>query len=259
MNFSRRSPTLTNSMTRYHFDEIKEILFYIDKAICDEQDKQKKRSYIGGSSLGSLCTRQVQYRYMQTKPDTDKEFSARTLRIFEMGHIIEDIVANYFRKAGFDIKTHDKNGEQFGFSVADGQIQGHIDGVICDGPVDVKYPFLWENKSSNNRKFNEFIRKGVALTQPIYAAQLAIYQAYMDLTDNPALFTVYNKDTSDLYFEFVPFDRGLAQSISDKGANIIKATNANDMLPRVAVNSDFHTCRYCEFRKTCWEIKGLDE
>ena len=53
----------------------------------------------------------------------------------------------------------------------------------------------------------------------------------MDLNENPALFTVLNKDTSEIYYELVPFDRELAQKISDKGVEILKATKANEMLP----------------------------
>ena len=45
-----------------------------------------------------------------------KEFSARTLRIFDMGHFIEDMIAGYLRRAGFELKTHDSQGKQFGFS-----------------------------------------------------------------------------------------------------------------------------------------------
>ena len=72
----------------------------------------------------------------------------------------------------------------------------------------MQYPFLWECKSANSKKFSEFVRKGVANANPVYAAQIALYQAYMDLTENPALFTVMNKDTSEIYYELVPFDEG---------------------------------------------------
>lgn len=36
------------------------------------------------------------------------------------------------------------DGEQFGFSVADGRLQGHIDGVIVSGPEGFAYPALWD-------------------------------------------------------------------------------------------------------------------
>jgi hypothetical protein len=51
----------------------------------------------------------------------------------------------------------------------------------------------------------------VVLSKPVYAAQLAVYQAYMEssvagLSATPALFTAINKDTAELHQELVPFD-----------------------------------------------------
>ena len=149
------------------------IAYNIDKAICDKNDEQPKRKYLGGSSLGSACSRQVQYRYMQTKSlMRTKSSQRRTLRIFDMGHFIEDYDCWLFKGRWFELKTHDSQGKQFGFAVADEQIKGHIDGVICSGPVPMSYPFLWECKSANSKKFSEFVRKGVADANPVYAAQL---------------------------------------------------------------------------------------
>ena len=192
---------------------------------------------------------------MGTESDHDKEFSARTLRIFEFGHIIEDQMALWLRQSGFDLRTEDKGGKQFGFSIADDQIKGHIDGVICSGPdaAGLQYPMLWECKSSNDRKFKEFVRVGVAQANKTYAAQIAVYQAYMDLTDNPALFTVVNKNTSEIHFEFVPFDKALAQKISDRGVQILTATESSEILPRISHTREYHLCKWCEFQNTCWQ------
>ena len=111
---------------------------------------------------------------------------------------------------------------------------------------------LWECKSANDKKFREFQIKGVTLANPVYAAQVALYQAYMELTDNPCLFTVLNKNTSEIYYEFIPFNKALAQDISDKAVTILEATKANELLPRVAQSRDYFACKYCEFQDTCW-------
>lgn len=224
----------------------------IDAKLLEDQASRPRRTYIGGSSLGEECSRKIQYRYLNAPTDEDKAFSARTLRIFAMGHLLEDVMAKMIRDAGFDLRTHNKDGEQFGFKVADGEIRGHIDGVICDGPVDMGFPCLWECKTANDKKFNDFVRNGVARANPVYAAQIALYQAYMDLTDHPALFTVMNKNNSDIYYELVPFNAELAQKISDKAVNILTASKAGDILPRVAQNPDYFACRFCEFQQTCW-------
>tara|TARA_R110000824_G_scaffold69216_1_gene178350 strand:+ start:2759 stop:3487 length:729 start_codon:yes stop_codon:yes gene_type:complete len=238
---------------KQNHDICENILSKINKSIEDKNSEQKKRTYLGASSLGDSCSRKIQYRYMGHKADEGSGFNGKVLRIFEFGHAIEDMAHGWIFNAGFDLKSTDKNGDQFGFSIADGEVKGHIDGVICGGPVEMQYPMLWECKSANEKSFNEFVRKGVSATNQTYAAQIALYQAYMDLTDNPALFTVINKNTCEIYFELVPFNKALAQKVSDKAVDILNAVKHNELLPRIAVNSDYFVCRFCEFRKSCWE------
>mgnify|MGYP003145826414 CR=1 FL=1 len=239
-----------HSKTDLVVDQIKSV---IDNAIVSKEKKRERRKYIGASSVGDECQRKIQYRYLNYPVDPDKEFSARTLRIFQFGHNIEDYAAKWIRDAGFDLRTEDKMGRQFGFSIANGEIKGHIDGVICSGPVDMGYPSLWENKSSNDKKFQSFVRMGVAKANPIYATQIALYQTYMDLTDYPALFTLINKNTSEIYYELVPYNASLAQEASDRAVNILTAAKAGDILPRIAHTKDFFLCKFCEYRETCWE------
>lgn len=224
----------------------------VDNAIVAGEKKRKRRKYIGASSIGDECQRKIQYRYLNYPVDPDKEFSAQTLRIFQFGHEIEDYAAKWIKGAGFDLRTEDSQGEQFGFSIADDQIRGHIDGVVCDGPVAMGYPCLWENKSANDSKFKAFMRHGVAKANPVYATQIALYQTYMELTENPALFTVVNKNTSEIYYELVPYNPVLAQEASDRAVNILTAAKAGDILPRIAQSKDFFLCKFCEFRETCW-------
>lgn len=115
------------------------------------------------------------------------------------------------------------------------------------------YPSLWECKSANDSKFKGFVRHGVAKANPTYATQIALYQTYMDLSENPALFTVVNKNTSEIYYELVPYNAKLAQEASDRAVDILTAAKAGDILPRIAQSKDFFLCKWCEFRETCWK------
>lgn len=254
---SKKSTLSQQVLTQLHVsrsDPITEaIAEAVDNGIKQQERKREKRKYLGASSIGDDCGRKIQYRYMNYTEDEGSGFTPRTLRIFEFGHNIEDYVAKWIKDAGFDLRTEDKSGEQFGFSIADGEIRGHIDGVICSGPVDMGYPALWENKSANDAKFKAFQRMGVAKANPTYATQVALYQAYMDLTDHPALFTIVNKNTSEIYYELIEFDKELAQSASDRAVNILTASKAGDILPRIASSKDFYLCKFCEFRETCWK------
>ena len=115
----------------------------IDNKLVESNKKQPKRDYLGSSVLGDKCSRKIQYMFLGTEPDPGKDFDARTYRIFQFGHELEDSMAGWIRNAGFDLRTMDSNGKQYGFAIAEEKIKGHIDGVICSGPLDVKYPMLW--------------------------------------------------------------------------------------------------------------------
>ena len=225
----------------------------VDEGISKQNKKRERRKYLGASSIGDECARKTQYRYLNYPQDEGSEFTARTLRIFQFGHEIEDYAAKWIKDAGFDLRTEDKMGNQFGFSIADDEIKGHIDGVICEGPLKIPYPMLWECKSANDSKWKAFKAHGVAKANITYATQLALYQAYMELTENPALFTVVNKNTSEIYYELVPFNKALAQTASDRAVNILTASKAGDILPRVAHSKDFFLCKFCDYRETCWK------
>ena len=106
---------------------------------------------------------------------------------------------------------------------------------------------LWECKSANEKKFRDFRFKGIK-ANPTYEVQVALYQAYMELTDNPCLFTVINKNTSEIFYQLVPFNQDLAQYASDRAVDILRASKQNEMLPRIAQNKDVFDCRFCQFQ-----------
>lgn len=209
----------------------------------------KPRSYLGGSRLGEECARKLQYEY---EGAAGKPLPYKTHIIFAMGHSGEDAVAELLRAAGLDLRTH-KDGRQFGFSTAGGRIKGHIDGVICGGPAELgPFPFLWENKWVGAKYWNALVKHGVAKERPVYAGQVATYQAYMELTDNPALFSFGNRDTGEIAFERLPFNARLAQECTDRGVQVITATEAGERLPRPYPDADFFRCKFCDYREGCW-------
>ncbi|MFL1461813.1 hypothetical protein ACI6QG_06395 [Roseococcus sp. DSY-14] len=236
----------------------------IDAALVTANQATPPRSYLGGSRLGHACERALQFEFVRAQKDEGADFDGRLLRIFGIGHALEDIAVAWLRGAGFDLYTRrggGEHGEQFGFSVAGGRIRGHVDGVFAGGPAipGMAFPALWECKTMNAKAWRETSSKGVAAAKPIYAAQIAVYQAYMDasvpgVADNPALFTAINKDTAELHHELVPFNAELAQRMSDRAVRILAATDAGELLPRVATQADHFECRFCPWAKRCWAL-----
>ena len=236
----------------------------IDTALQTANAAMAARDYLGGSRLGHACERALQFEFTRAPKDEGADFSGRLLRIFGIGHALEDLAVAWLRSAGFDLYTRKggrPDGEQFGFSVASGRIRGHVDGIISGGPPvpGMAFPALWECKTMNAKSWRETASKGVTVSKPVYAAQIAVYQAYMDaavpgIAESPALFTAINKDTADLHHELVPFDAALAQQMSDRAVRVLQATDAGDLLPRVANQPDHFECRMCPWAQRCWNL-----
>jgi hypothetical protein len=117
--------------------------------------------------------------------------------------------------------------------------------------VYLNFPFLWEHKAVNAKNWRELERDGLEKAFPQYAAQVALYQAYLDVA-NPALFTALNADTCERLHFFVPFDAERAQAWSDRAVTIIESTRAGELLPRAYDDPQDWHCRVCSHRERCW-------
>jgi hypothetical protein len=233
----------------------------VDAALEAERAATPLRDYLGGSRLGHACERALQFEFTATPKDAGADFGGQTLRIFAIGHALEDLAIRWLRAAGLDLYTRKADGGQFGFAVAGGRIRGHVDGIIAAAPaaLGLHVPALWECKTMNAKNWRACVRDGVSMAKPVYAAQIALYQAYMEptvpgISQAPALFTSINKDTAELHHELVPFDAALAQRMSDRGVRILKATDAGELLPRIATTREFVDCRFCAWAGRCWSL-----
>jgi len=204
------------------------------------------RYYLGASQTGSECLRKIQYDWMR-----DPVFPVRTRDIFARGHFFEGLARQHLVAAGFEFEPKE---ERLRFQVVDGLFRGHADGIIIAGPAlpAVCYPCLWECKCIKDKGWKAIERDGLVGLYATYAAQVAIYQAYLEVT-NPALFTVVNADTCERLHFSVPFDAQLAQLTSDRAVTIITATKAGELLPRAYDKpTDWH-CKMCAHKEHCWK------
>src|SRR5262249_39632495 len=129
------------------------------------------------------------------------------------------------------------------------------DGIIIHGPdlpgAYMIYPLIWEHKALNARGWREGERDGLEKNHSNYLAQVALYQAYLDIT-NPALFTVTNADTCERLHFFVPFNAERAQFWSDRAVYIIEGTRAGELLPHAYADPGDRHCKMCRHRERCW-------
>ena len=213
--------------------------------------QEERRQYVGASSIGSPCERKLQYDFAGAPYDEGWQFDARTLRIFQRGHLFETMAALWLSDAGFRLTQTGRDGKPIGFKVAGGAFAGHADRVITGGLVGLQYPLVWEHKALGAKAWKAIDSRGLAKAKPEYADQVALYQAYLDLK-NPALFMATNADTMEIYLELVAFDVKRAQAASDRAAAIIADTRAGALRARCTDDPAFYACASCQFRARCW-------
>jgi hypothetical protein len=204
------------------------------------------RPYLGASIIGYECARRIQYDWW-CKP----ELAARTRAIFDRGNYFEERTRGHLIAAGFKFAPS----ETLAFSAIGGTLRGHADGIIIQGPdladTYLIYPAIWEHKALNAHNWRDVERDGLGKRHAHYLAQVALYQAYLNVT-NPALFTITNADSCERLHFFVPFDAERAQLWSDRALNIIEATRSGELLPRAYDKpTDWH-CRMCPHKERCW-------
>lgn len=218
----------------------------IDGAIAASISTSERRHYLGASAIGHECLRKIQWDW------TDRQdHEPRTDRIFKRGHWWEGYCADLLADAGFKIV---RTGPRLEFSQLDGQFCGHGDGMIIAGPEieGVSFPALWECKGLGSKGWNKLSKEGLAKAYPAYADQVALYQAYLDLTESPAIFTAANMDTMEILHLLVPFDAVRAQQASDRALTVVQATRASETLPRVAADESDWRCKFCSHNERCW-------
>jgi len=211
-----------------------------------EPPDENIRRYLGASSVGHECLRRIQYDWM-----CDAEHPTRLRDIFARGHFFEEVSRQHLIRAGFRFAPP----EQLGFAAAAGLFRGHSDGILIDGPTlpGMGFPCVWEHKCLGAKGWREIEHAGLEKARPGYAAQVRLYQAYLCVTEHPALFTATNADTCERLHLLLPFDAARAQEASDRAVAVIQATQAGELLPRLTDDVDDWRCKLCGHRGRCWE------
>lgn len=216
----------------------------IDAALIETRAAEERRNYLGASIVGDPCVRRVALRYLDGSIPDD----TRVLRIFETGHALETLLADWMRRAGFALLTEDpRTGKQFEF--VDGPVAGHSDGIIVTGPAiaGLRYPVVWEAKGLNDKSWNELAKVGVRATRPLYYGQVQLYLAHFRI--EICLFTALNKNDQSLHHEIVPFDLAEAQRLTDRAVEIWRAIEAGQLPPP---RFDERLCQHCQYREACY-------
>ncbi len=200
------------------------------------RDDRKTRDYIGASTIGSDCLRQIWYEFKGVQAT---EVPTKTRRTWTIGRVLESTILDWLSEAGLDINR------TWGDLVANDMpfFKGHLDSVWMKNGKP--YAIL-EIKTAKDASFLIFVKKGLKTWQPQYYAQI---QTYMGMSGiHRAYIMVLNKDTSDISDELVLFDPEFYKTLCAKAEML---ANAHIAPPKVNGSPLWFQCKMCKYNKVC--------
>lgn len=220
------------------------------------------RAHLGASILGGECARSIWYSFRWA---TKSKFDARTLRLFNRGHLEEGRIIAMLLMIGCEVWQQDETGKQFRISWAEGHAGGSGDGVGRNIPdLAPTLPFVLEFKTHSEKSFielagklpewrdyqsgktNKFTGLGVKQAKPEHYTQMQTYMRKMGLT--AALYVAVCKNTDDLYMEIIYLNPEYADQYLDRGETLVWQAAAPKKLN---TSPGFFKCRFCDHRPVC--------
>lgn len=215
--------------------------------------KEAPRGYLGASSLGKKCSRELWYSFRwAAKP----QFPARVLRLFDRGHKEEKRFEKLLERAGVRYWPNDPaTGDQFLVTFANKHVGGHTDGQgqgLPDLPDDVI--FLGEFKTHNDKSFKDVVKNGVHQSKPVHYTQMQLYMNRLEI--DWGLYGAVNKNDDDLHWELIERDPDHAEYHLQRADMIVAAYTPPE---RISQNAGWWECKFCDFHAICHLGNQMDE
>lgn len=207
------------------------------KIIENESSKQNFYRWLGASLIGSECTRYVALKFYCA---FDENFSGRILRVFENGHQAEPRIIHDLELAGG--KVHHQQ-----MMIDAPECLGHA-GSTIDGLIDIDgQTLLLELKTAKDEQWKKYAdpEKHLKETNIRYYAQV---QVNMHLTQTQkALWCCENKDTNELYIEYIDYNCADAQKYLALMGQVVGGYCGE----KISEISSFYKCKMCGARDVC--------
>lgn len=220
------------------------LLERIDATIAAKQD-QTGRRHLGASLIGHECGRFLFYSFRWAAKE---QFSGRMLRLFERGQLEESRFVRMLRDVGATVyETDPGTGEQWRISDIAGHFGGSCDGVAIDIPqLPDGHPALLEMKTHGSKSFATLKSKGLQSAKPQHFVQMQTYMFKMSIATG--LYMAVNKDTDELYFEFIALDPAVGMRAIERARMIIFG---NEPPPRIKNSVSWFPCNFCSMAEIC--------
>jgi hypothetical protein len=200
------------------------------------------RPHLGASLIGHACER---YLWLTFRWAGSNKHSGRMLRLFKAGQDFEPRIVAELRRIGVEVHETAPDGKQWRVSAVGGHFGGSMDGAARGFPEAPKAWSVVEFKTHNAKSFAA-LKDGVQKSKPQHWAQM---QTYMGMTGMArAMYIAENKDTSELYAEWVHFDEVEFAKIMARAERVITAAE-----PPLRCSNDpsWYVCKMCDFHSLC--------
>lgn len=209
-----------------------------------ESKPQEHRPHMGASIIGHPCSRYVwlTWRWAMTP-----KFPGRVLRLFDTGKREEARLLEELR--GIGAKVWDVNpdtGDQWRVVACNGHFGGSLDGVAKGVPEAPKSPCVLEFKTHSAKSFADLAKNKVQASKPQHFDQMQVYMGLMEI--DRALYIAVNKDTDELYVEWVHFDQEHFENLIDYATGLIQMPTPPD---RISTDPANWQCKGCTHHDLC--------
>lgn len=206
------------------------------------------RPHLGASMIGHSCMRYLLYSFRWAFQET---LNHKTTTIFRLGDAVEEIVVADLKKAGMLVSD-----SQLRITDETGHGGGSIDGLVKGVPEYPDETLLLEVKSMNQSNFLDLKKKQVKSAKPVYYSQMQMYMGRLKLSHS--MFIAMNKNTSELYIEFVEFDPTHYELLKIKENEVLNAEHINEF-PPISTNPSWFECKFCRARPQCFNNAAIEK
>ena len=225
--------------------KLPELTDEIVDAIDASMKQDKPRPHMGASLLGHHCER---YLWLNFRWAVIEQFSGRMLRLFRRGQNEESTFVSDLRSIGVLLQHVGSDQYRVDFG---SHVSGSIDGIIVGGlPGKEKSQAVLECKTHSEKSFKELKDKGVKESKFMHYVQCQVYMKGTNL--KRALYMAVNKNTDELYTEWVHYDESIANNYVARGHRIALS---NDMPPPISTDPSWYQCKFCDAYDFCHQTK----
>ena len=210
----------------------------------------KKRDLSRGlraSNLGTACDRKSWYN--SNSPELAEDVEPWVKLKFLFGHIHEELVLFLAEQAGHNVSFRQQN-----INIED--VEGHTDGVIDGVVIDVK--------SANSRGMDKFRKHKLEEDDPFgYMAQIDFYYTGFGAIEKEVAFIACDKEMGHIVLDRYKrtaddIDRLLKLIEHKKKVVALPEPPPRGFAPELDGKSGNMklglTCKYCEFKNTCYPL-----